>query len=404
MNLRSRQFVRLLLLLAVVALPGIGAAQLNPTVKVLPRATSPVPPECVEGAATQTAVRLPEERTVAVRDTSADMLPPPTATLRGELQRAVEAAQRNDRETFREALGRAKKLLASYPPGGERTAADQLMAVLDDVNRLGDFQFTSPTGSFFDAGGDISKMLARYPGYDAFIRRQAIVDQNGVKFYPTHESRDFLMQQVSAPYVRMTGKRMPAPSEPPRVAPLPPVTPKPPAQVATPKPRPRALKPVLHEARAKTTSHRRKAKESPSPPPAATPKKVEVPPTTTSSAIAAPVAPPVTTPKKVEVPPATTRNATAAPVAPPVTTTTAEPATATTFTTATAASTTTGPTTTTEATTTTSGPTATAETTSATDTAAQPKKPEQSGRSFFVPALLILVGLGVLVVLFRASS
>jgi hypothetical protein len=364
MNLRCRQLVRHLLLIAVAASPAIGAAQLNPTVKVLPRATTPVPPECAEGTVMQTPVRLPEE-TTAAPDVIADMQPPPTATLRGELQTAVESAQRGDRNAFRIALSNAKKIFARYPPGGERTADEQLIALLDDVNRLFDFQFATPTGSFFPTSTDVYGVLTRYPGYETAVRHQTIVDQNGVKFYPMRESRDFLVQQMGGPYMRMTGKALPArPVVRPVTMPAP-IAPRSAAKSVTPKPK--ALVPVVHEARATTvatTTHHRTSNAKPK----AKPKPASKP---------APVAEKAATPKPAPAPPATTSSATT------TTTTAAAPAVTTSEPTATTAST----------------------DTTATATTAEPqKKPETPGGSFFVPALLILVGLGVLVVLIRASS
>ncbi len=369
MNVRSRQLVRLLLLFVAIALPRSGVAQLNPTVKVLPRATTPVPPECTEGMVAQPAVRIPpDERDFVIRDAAKDMVPPPSATLRGELQKAFEAAQRNDRDAFRNSLGFAKKILANYPPGGERNAAENTIAVLDDIDELWEFLFTSSTGAFFDAGSDVYRTMSKYTGYEAFMRRQTIVDQNGVKFYPTHESRDFLLQETSAGYARLTGKRLPiAPAARRAVVPPSPPPPKT-TQVVPPKPAP---KPVHKEARAttprtvrRTAHHKTTAFAPPSTTPAPPPRTV--PATTT---------PPTT----AELPPTTATSTTAPATTTETAATTAEPLTST-STTMTAASTT-------------------------TEAATEPVKPaETKKRNFLVPALLILVGIGVLVVLFRASS
>lgn len=214
MNVRRRQVVRVLLLVAVAAIPGAGAAQLNPTVKVLPRAVAAIPSECTVGQAEQPAPRLaPEEKAVIVRDTAADMQAPPSATLRGELRAAFDASQSGDRDGFRDSLSRAKKILSTYPPGGERIAATEVVNVFDDLDKVWDYQFSSSTGSFFDAGSGAFRAANKYPGYEAFIRRQVIADQNGNRFYPTRETRDFLISESGDRLARLTGR--PAPPRPP---------------------------------------------------------------------------------------------------------------------------------------------------------------------------------------------
>ncbi|HEX7419790.1 MAG TPA: hypothetical protein VF505_07875, partial [Thermoanaerobaculia bacterium] len=208
MSVARRQAVVLVILAAI---PAVIAAQLNPIVKVLPRAKTAMPAECDQGLAIQPALRLtPEERTSA-RDTSRDMVAPPSRSLRGELQTAFDAAQHNSRDAFRDALVQAKSMLTSYPPGGERTAATNLVDVLDDVDKIWDYQFTSPTGAFFDTSSEPYRIAGKYPGYDAAIRRQIVTDQNGIKFYPTHETRDFLLAESAQRLSHLTGKPVPPP-------------------------------------------------------------------------------------------------------------------------------------------------------------------------------------------------
>ncbi|HEY3055333.1 MAG TPA: hypothetical protein VGK31_05320, partial [Thermoanaerobaculia bacterium] len=210
MNLRRGCAVRLLLLLVVATLPMIAAAQLNPTVKVLPRATAPVPAECDQGLAAQASPRVIPEEKVVMPDTSADMKAPPSANLRAELRTALEAVQQGRRDMFRDALSRTKSILAAYPPGAERTAANDVIAVFDDIDRLWDYEFTSPIGAFFEAGGDVYRAVNKYPGYDTFIRRQVITDQNGIRFYPSRETRDYLAGEAAQRLARMTGRPLPS--------------------------------------------------------------------------------------------------------------------------------------------------------------------------------------------------
>jgi len=393
---------RALLLVIVAAIPVVAAAQLNPMVKVLPRPKSAVPAECDQGLAIQPAQRLtPEERT-SVRDTSRDMQAPASASLRGEAQTAFEAAQSNSRDMFRDALVRAKSMLTSYPPGGERTAATSLVDALDDIGKIWDYEFSSPTGAFFDTTSEPFRIASKYPGYESSIRRQIITDQNGNRFYPTHETRDFLVAEAAQRLSRLTGKPVPAPpargtarvTRPePRVTAA---TTTPSAK--TPKAKPRvpkrattqttkhtrrrtsshraAHKPVAHEARAKTaTTHT-------APPPRSTPRVQTPPPPAISSP--KPVTEPVAAGGGSE--PSTTSSASSAP---PSTTSSAAIASSDT-------ATTTAPSTMSAA--------APAETTDTTTTESNASEKSTKSRSLLWPILLIIVGVGLLLTLWRASS
>jgi hypothetical protein len=399
-----------LLLVIVLAIPAAIAAQLNPTVKVLPRAKTAVPAECDQGLAIQPALRLTQEERASVRDTTRDMVAPPSRSLRSELQTAFEAVQHNSRDAFRDALVQAKSMLTSYPPGGERTAAANLVDVLNDVDRIWDYQFTSPTGAFFDTSSEPYRIASKYPGWDAAIRRQIITDQNGVKFYATHETRDFLLAESAQRLSHLTGKPVPPPVSSTRgtttiARPAPKVTP--PATTTTTttitttektrKPKPhhttkqtttetttRATthvkqpaqhhaprQPVVHEARATTTPVRK----TPTPPPAP---KVQRP---------APAPAPSTTTTAHTVP---TETASATPTPPPATTSSARTASSDTAVMAPPTSTTSAP-----------SPTETTATTATTESNAAAKP---QSRSLFGPILLIIVGIGLLLTLWRASS
>lgn len=376
------------MLLIAVALSAVAAfAQLNPTVKVLQRPTVAVPPECGEGLAPQQAQRLsPEERT-SVRDTSRDLQPPPSSTLRGELDAAIVAAQQSNREGFRDALARAKALLVSYPPGGEKSAATDLVATLDDLDKIWDYQFTSPTGSFFDVTGEPYQVAKKYPGYEAYVRRQTIVDQNGIKFYPTHETRDFLLTETGTRATRLTGRPAAPPPAPPRPTVRTTGVTAPAAKhVATTTPKPRSKpatttkhakrttrKAVTHVARATTEQPQVKKRESAPPQPKPTP-----PPSPVTTTHAAPPPPPATT--SSTPPPSATAQTTS------FTDTMVAPRAAT-------ETTATMPTTS----------TTTSATSTPTSTTTAGEKPAQS-RSFFGPIFLIIIGVGVLVMLWRASS
>ena len=397
---------RALLLVIVLAIPAAIAAQLNPTVKVLPRAKTAVPAECDQGLAIQPALRLTQEERASVRDTTRDMVAPPSRSLRSELQTAFEAAQHNSRDAFRDALVQSKSMLTSYPPGGERTAAANLVDVLNDVDKIWDYQFTSPTGAFFDTSSEPYRIASKYPGWDAAIRRQIITDQNGAKFYPTHETRDFLLAESAQRLSHLTGKPVPPPASSTRgtttiARPAPKVTP--PEAITTittsektPKPKPHhTTKQTTTETTTRATTHVKRPAQHHAPrqpvvrEARATPPPVQkTPPPTPAPKVRKPApAPPSTTTTAQTV---TTETARATPTPPPATTSSAT--TASSDTAVTARPSTTSATSSTESTAT----TATTESNAAT-------KPSQS-RSLFGPILLIIVGIGLLLTLWRASS
>ena len=64
-----------------------------------------------------------------------------------------------------------------------------------DLHRLWKWSMTDPVGGFY--GKEIHAQFARaYPGYAAFIEDFKIVDANGNAFYPTSETRAFLLRNA----------------------------------------------------------------------------------------------------------------------------------------------------------------------------------------------------------------
>jgi len=413
-------------LAAVVAAAAFAASaqtrELNPTVKVLARPQSPVPPEC---ATDQTVLPALEVEAPAEPVTAA----PPSSDLRTSLRRLQAAAEANDYAAFKSAFAEAKRAVAAHPAGGERNAANDALQVFADIARVWDYAMASPTGGFFDAasqGGSLLNLMKRYPDYGRAIADQTI-NSGGRTLYPTPETRRFLAREsarrltrlgVSTPAQVARGTQpAPVPRHPVTVPP--PV--KKPVQVAAKPPAAKTTAPK--KTATKTETPKTQTPKTATPKPAAKTAKSTPPATPKSVAIKAtpvpkpkPAAPPpvkvadtstmpppiVATPQPKA--PATTTTATSsaptATTAPittttaPVTTTTAPPA-ATTSTTDTTVSTTT------------SAPTDTAATaapdTSATSTAVPPSK-QNGNMNLILAVVLILVGIGVLVVLFRASD
>jgi hypothetical protein len=122
----------------------------------------------------------------------AQAAPPPT----------LEAAARaNDFVTFdqlyRDAVRRGDSAVAAYAP----------------LHELWTYGITDPIGAFY--GADLYERLARaYPGYASFIAEYRIVDNNGNVFYPTSETRAFLLDRAlegRAPGIQLTEARRTTP-------------------------------------------------------------------------------------------------------------------------------------------------------------------------------------------------
>lgn len=182
--------VRVLVLTLSVMLTHVGATPpLNPLVTRVPQPGS-APDECYESLAPAPTPRvdvasLPEPDVVP-----ASIAAPPSRTLRAELGAAHDALVRNDRPAFDEHLASARAILAAnYPPGGERTAAEDAVRAFDDASRLWDAQFESP---FFDESSDAYTRASRYPGYADAVRRGMFTDDRERRYYPAAESRDFV--------------------------------------------------------------------------------------------------------------------------------------------------------------------------------------------------------------------
>jgi hypothetical protein len=425
--------------LALAAIAPLAAQTLNPIVTVLSRPTSTVPEECEQGLAPSPAPRIvPEEVRAAVpKPTPATaMVPPPTASLRGVLREIQDAAERGDRDGFHDALARAHGFVDGYPPGGEKKAANDVLKVYDDLQSIWDYLFQSPTGAFFDASTDNLSMMKGYPDYQRVIADQTIVDATGTRFYPTRETRDFLVREAAARLKRMgitaaAAKPAPATTTPavveraPKKVPVvehPPIRREPASAVAgrSTKPKPHPTK-VAYKATKPPAKVAAKAPKKSVAPPVKIAAKTAKPSVTRPTATKPTVAPPTSAARTPEVrgtpqtsvprpppPPTSTALLTTGTAAPP------PPATTSTMPTTTSAQTTSGlplsplassPLTSSTQTVATERPVQT--TSTEPQPRAEPQPPAARGesrRSLILPLILIVVGVGVLILLFRTSS
>jgi hypothetical protein len=378
-------------LAAVMALTFVGASwPLNPLVTRTAQPTGPVPAGCEEGLAPAPTPRvivaeIPERELIVPVSMPA---PPPSRSLREELDAAQRALERNDRPAFDEHLHAARGLVASYPPGGERSRAEEVVWALNDAAVLWDAQFESP---FFEETSDAYTRANRYAGFSEAVRRGVLTDDHDRRFYPASESREFVTR-IAAERLERLGVR--GSSSMPRTRTIRAETPAPRRHTApsvtadsssspAPSPSPSRSRRRTTTRSSSSSSHRKSspthkagkptalAKSAPSSSPA--PAAVAPSP---APAEPAPTTPPVSAPTSSATDSAT---APASPVGDDVPTPIA-----------------------TDSATTTAAPVTTSSSPEPTP-ASSPAAPAER-RSVFIPALLILIGLGVLVVLFRASK
>src|SRR5688572_30376017 len=339
-------------------------AALNPLVARAPEPRGNIPADCV----VSDAPPMPRI-TVAVADSSQEdasvPLPPVRPAARAtatstasttsssdiaDLRRALAA---NDRPAFDAALARAK-------------AAGLSTRVYEDVARIWDAQFQSP---FFAEDSDAYRVASSYPGYAEAVRRQVFTDASGRKFYPAAESRAFVATHagIRAPETRSVMRS---------------------ARIGT----------TTGAAPTPSRSTPKRSTKTASRKPAASGKKA--PPTSPDPPAAPKVA--AREPAPVVSPVADTSSTEAPPVAGSLDTTEPAPAIVDTMATETVVT----DTATTDITATTVDTATDTATTAITDTATTTSEPAPAtkGRPILIPAILILIGLGVLILLFRTKA
>lgn len=181
--------VGLLVFVTAVMLSWPGVSQsLNPLVTTNPQASGPVPANCSESLAPAQTPRVDVAEIPVPRIEPAEAAAPPSGSLRTALHDAQTALARNDRPEFDRALANARALLADYPTGAERRTGEELLRIYDAAARLWDAQYQSP---FFSEGSPEFTLVSGYPGYRDAVRRSTIA-VNDERLYPAAESRDFL--------------------------------------------------------------------------------------------------------------------------------------------------------------------------------------------------------------------
>jgi hypothetical protein len=397
-KMKLRRRVGLLVLMTAVSLSLAAATNpLNPLVTRTPQ-TGVVPAECAEGVAPAPAPRI-EVREIPLPPPAetATMAEPPTGSLRAALEATQTALTRNDRPAFNASLATARTLLETYPAGAQRRSAEELVRIYNTTARLWDAQYESP---FFDDASDAYALLRAYPGYEEAVRRSTLT-RDGRRYFPAGESRDFL-GRLASDRLRGIGIQAPAPRIARNERPGVPDTPRATASSSTP--RPTVTRGSTGTARPRRTTTTTTPSRVTRQPRSAAPSRPRLTETRTAAAATPATSTPAPTPTPSAPAPATT--AATPDTAPPIagTPTTDAPVPTDTDTepiepTDTAGVTDTPDPVTPEATGT-AGTTATA---APATPESQPSQPAR-GRSVVLPTILILIGLGVLILLFRASK
>lgn len=228
--MRHEHSARFLGMAAILILALTGASRpLNPLVMRKDIVPAEVTSECGEGLAPSPSPRLQiaanGDREIAL----ASMAPPPSRELRDALGDAYAALVRNDRPAFDALMAEARNRIRSHPAGGERTAAEETFRALHNAGFVWTAQFQSP---FFDESSEAYSRVSAYPGYGEAVRRGMLTDDSGRRFYPATESREFLTRVAADELGRLgvrpttsvaRGERRAAPApEPLRVAAEPP--------------------------------------------------------------------------------------------------------------------------------------------------------------------------------------
>lgn len=393
----------------------------------------PVPAECEQGLSATPALRVDVAEIPLPEASPAAVQAPPSGALRAALQETQIALTRNDRPAFNDALESARSWLAMYPTGAERRTAEEIVHLHDAAAKLWDAQYQSP---FFGEDDPVLATVSGWPGYAEAVRRSVLTDSKGRRFYPAAESRDFVTRLAGERLQRLgiqPGTRIARDTraiEKPAAAST--TRPKKTTTTSTTRMTSRSSTSRSNTARATTprtvtprtvtprittsrTATSRGSTSRGSAPRGSTPRATPAPTPITRSASASAAPSPKPKPQSGKPAPVTPAPGNPNPSAPP--TTAADPApvpvavsqsnpdTAP----APAAGDVASATTATTATTTTASASTTDSSTPSVDTALStdviPPTPQPvRGRSVILPTILILIGLGVLIVLFRASK
>jgi len=110
----------------------------------------------------------------------------------------VKAAAADDLSRFDAAVERARTAIDSMPLGKARNNFRRAITIGDDVSRVWHFAITDAGGSYYDEERlpfYYDHLVADYRGYARFIAEYSVND-HGLMFYATRETRAFLLKEL----------------------------------------------------------------------------------------------------------------------------------------------------------------------------------------------------------------
>jgi hypothetical protein len=110
----------------------------------------------------------------------------------------LKASAAEDLPRFDAAVERARTAIESMPLGNTRNNFRRAIMIGEDVSRVWHFAITDAGGSYYDEERlpfYYDRLVADYRAYARFIAEYAIND-HGLMFYPTRETRAFLLKEL----------------------------------------------------------------------------------------------------------------------------------------------------------------------------------------------------------------
>jgi hypothetical protein len=123
--------------------------------------------------------------------------PKPVST-QSIIDELLKAAAAEDLPRFDAGVERARAAIESMPLGKARNNFRRAIMIGEDVSRVWHFAISDAEGSYYDEERlpfYYDHLVADHPPYARFIAEYAIND-HGRMFYPTRETRAFLMNEL----------------------------------------------------------------------------------------------------------------------------------------------------------------------------------------------------------------
>jgi hypothetical protein len=321
---RSLPVAALVLICSAVAM----GQELLPAVQRKPASQLPsnAPADCDDGAVSA-AVMAALPPVIATLPASTAELPrrAPSRSTASLLSALQQTAAGSRYEPFAAALQAVRDALPELPPG-ERATVQRVLPVYDDLQELWSYEQANAIGAFYDDAslpGMHAHLVSRYRGYAAYISDFQITADDGRKFYPTAETRKFLVREAA----KGTGVKTPAPlsagasAHPPSGSARPRVA----SKTATPSTSKAVEKPAVSKPVRASSAHAPAPKTAAPRIAAASPKKVEPAPAAPKKVAAPPVASPIKPAKTAEPPAKVAATPAPKPAAPAATASVAPP-------------------------------------------------------------------------------